>query len=229
MSINDNIQAVNENIEKACASSKRKREDVLLIAVTKYVDTGRIQEAIDAGITDVGENHAQELREKLTFFKLNSTKPHFIGHLQSNKLKYLIDEAALIQSVDSIGLLEQIDKRSKSLDCIQNVLLQINIGREVQKSGLMESDLEGILSEAARFENVAIRGLMCVPPADTAENTRKYFSRMRNLLEISANNHRDLPLKELSMGMSNDYVVAVEEGATMVRVGSAIFGARDRK
>ena len=229
MSIETNLHIVEENIEKACSRSNRKRNDVLLIAVTKYVETERIQKAIEMGISDVGENHAQELREKLNFYKLNSINPHFIGHLQSNKLKYLIDETATIQSVDSLSLIEQIDKKAKGIGCIQRILLQVNIGREPQKSGLAEEELDTVLSEAERFQNVSVCGLMCVPPADTAENTRKYFRKMRDLLEVSSNSHRSLPLKELSMGMSNDYTVAIEEGATMVRVGSAIFGARDHK
>ncbi len=227
--IRENLEAVRENIAKSCILAGRKPEEVLLVAVTKYVGTERIQEAIAAGTLDFGENHAQEVREKLSFFKQNRCNIHFIGHLQSNKIKYICGETALIQSVDSLSLAEQIQKKAASLDIVQDILIQVNIGEEEQKSGIPEAETSELVGRIGALENLKIHGLMCVPPAMDAEAVRPYFREMRRLLEKTASEYPELPLNELSMGMSGDYRTAVEEGATIVRVGSAIFGARDRK
>ena len=229
MSIRENIEIIRENIQKSCQRSGRNPADVLLLAVTKYVDTGRIREALDAGITDVGENHAQEVREKLSFFKQNVCNLHFIGHLQTNKIKYVCGEAGLIQSVDSLNLAEQIEKRAAALDTVQDILIQVNIGEEIQKSGISEPDTQELIDRIAPLTHIRFRGLMCVPPAMEPEQVRPYFAEMKRLFDRVKEAYPELPVTELSMGMSHDYAVAVEEGATIIRVGSAIFGARDRK
>ena len=229
MSIQRNIETIRENIEKSCQRSGRNTDDVLLLAVTKYVDTDRIQEALDAGITDVGENHAQEVREKLSFFKQNVCNVHFIGHLQTNKIKYVCGETVLIQSVDSLNLAEQIDRKAASLDLTQDILVQVNIGEETQKSGISERGTFELIDRIVSLANIRFRGLMCVPPAMEPEQVRPYFGEMKRLFDRVREAYPELPVTELSMGMSHDYAVAVEEGATIVRIGSAIFGARDRK
>lgn len=228
MSIRENIERVREEISEACIRSGRRPEDILLLAVTKYVDTDRILQALETGITDVGENHAQEVREKLTFYKQHETKVHFIGHLQSNKLKYLIGETSLIQSVDSLSLVDEIEKKSVQRDCIQNILVQVNIGNEPQKSGVDVKDLNALMDRIGKCAHISVRGLMCVPPNLEPEEVRRDFAGMRELFEKTKSAYPEFRLTELSMGMSHDFPQAVEEGATIVRVGSAIFGARDR-
>ncbi|MDO4564893.1 MAG: YggS family pyridoxal phosphate-dependent enzyme [Clostridia bacterium] len=226
MSIRENIERINSEIGEACARSGRKTEEVSLIAVCKYVDEQRISEAFECGLKKVGENRAQELSEKLIFYKQNVCDIHFIGQLQGNKIKYVCGNADCIQSVDRLSLAEAIDRFAQKLGIRQDVLIQVNIGREEQKGGVDGEELDGFLSRASEFRFLRICGLMCVPPALYGESVRPYFQRMRELFERMKAAHPGLPLTELSMGMSHDYPVAIEEGATMVRVGTAIFGAR---
>ena len=229
MSIRDNILEVQDNIAKACARSGRRSEEVLLLAVSKYVETERIAQAVEAGLRSFGENHAQEVREKLTFFKQNSCSVHFIGQLQTNKIKYVCCETALIHSVDRFALAEQISRRAVARGGIQDVLIQVNIGDEEQKGGVPAEEVQDIVGRCQELPNLRIKGLMCVPPAMEKEAVRPYFAEMRKLFETVSDAFPGLEMDTLSMGMSHDYDVAVEEGATIVRVGSAIFGARDRK
>lgn len=227
-SIRDNILAVRENIAAACARAGRSEEDVLLVAVSKYVDTDRIAEALDAGASDVGENHAQEVREKLTFFEQRGCGVHFIGQLQSNKIKYVCGRVKLIHSVDKLSLAEQIAARAERMGFVQDILLQVNIGAEQQKGGAAREEILSLIGAMANLSGVRVRGLMCVPPATEQELVRPYFADMRELLALCRKTYPNLPLDQLSMGMSHDYAIAIEEGATIVRVGSAIFGARNR-
>ncbi len=228
MSIRENIALVRENMEKACLQAGRDPKDVQLIAVTKYVETERIAEAFACGLKTVGENHAQEVREKLTFYKQNGAELHFIGQLQSNKVKYIIGNARLVQSADREKLLVDMDAQAGKLDLVQGILLQVNIGDEEQKGGAAISDVPYLLERVSTLRHLKVEGLMCVPPAVDAEAARPYFARLYELREKLLSRFPELSLRELSMGMSHDYPQAILEGATMVRVGTAIFGNRNK-
>ena len=226
MSIAENVAQVRANMADACRRAGRKEDEVKLVAVTKYVEEDRIAEAFACGLKTVGENHAQEVRDKLTFYKQYGAELHFIGQLQSNKVKYIIGNARLIQSVDREKLLLDVDAHAKKLDLIQGLLLQVNIGDEEQKGGAAMEDVPRLLELACGLKNVRVEGLMCVPPA--VEAARPYFARLYELRESLRARFPEQPLRELSMGMSHDYPQAILEGATMVRVGTAIFGKRDK-
>ena len=228
MSIAENIAQVRENMEKACRQAGRAPQDVKLIAVTKYVEPERIAEAFACGLKTVGENHAQEVRDKLTFYKQYQAELHFIGQLQSNKVKYIIGNARLIQSADREKLLMDIDAHAEKLDLVQGVLLQVNIGDEAQKGGADVEKVPYLLELACGLKHLKVEGLMCVPPDVDAEAARPYFARLYELREKLRPLFPEQPLSELSMGMSHDYPQAILEGATMVRVGTAIFGKRNK-
>ncbi len=228
MSIAENIQEVRENMAAACRRAGRDSGGVKLIAVTKYVETERIEEAFACGLKTVGENHAQEVRDKLTFYKQYGAELHFIGQLQSNKVKYIIGNACLIQSADREKLLLDIDAQAKKRDLIQGVLLQVNVGAEAQKGGAAIRDVPYLMELACALKHLRVEGLMCVPPDVEAEAARPYFARLFELREKLRPMFPEQPLRELSMGMSHDYPQAILEGATMVRVGTAIFGRRNK-
>ena len=228
MDISEQVASVRTRISDACMRAGRRAEDVRLVAVTKYIDTDRILDAVRAGVCEVGENHAQEFKEKLTFFEQCGVHPHFIGQLQSNKGKYICGRAATVQSVDRMSLAEQLNRYALSHETVQDVLIQINIGDEAQKGGLPAAELDPFLDQLVEMPALRVCGLMCVPPAVSGEQVRPYFRQMRLLFEAMQQKHRALPLSILSMGMSHDFETAIEEGATMVRVGSAIFGSRPR-
>lgn len=228
MSIAENIARVRENMENACRQAGRDPRQVRLIAVTKYVEEERIREAFACGLKTVGENHAQEVREKLTFYKQNQAELHFIGQLQSNKVKYIIGNARLIQSADREKLLLDIDAHAKKLNIVQGILLQVNIGGEAQKGGAAIEDVPYLVELACGLKNMRVEGLMCVPPDVDAEAARPFFARLYALRERLRALFPEQPLDELSMGMSHDYPQAILEGATMVRVGTAIFGKRNK-
>ena len=223
-----NILRVREQMEAACQRAGRRADEVRLVAVTKYVDTGRIAEAIAAGVCNFGENHAQELNQKKTFFEQHGCFVHFIGQLQTNKIKYVCGCVGVIESVDRPNLAELLQRRAESLGVVQEVLLQVNIGAEQQKGGVADVDLESFTESLARYSNLRVRGLMCVPPAVRAEEARRYFRRMRELFERMRGCGREA-FDTLSMGMSHDFAIAIEEGATEIRVGAAIFGAREQR
>ncbi len=203
--------------------------DAKLVCVTKTVDSERINEAIRAGAFIIGENRIQEYEEK--YENILPCEKHFIGHLQKNKVRQAVYHFDLIQSVDSIKVAEEIDKRAKDIDKVQHVLLQINIGEESQKFGFLLNELVKTLKDIRILENIMVDGFMCIPPYVPPEQARPYFTKMKTLFddikrEYSSGKHGNIDMKELSMGMSGDYMVAIEEGATMVRIGSAIFGDR---
>ena len=227
MNIAENVMRVREEMRLACERSGRLPEEVRLIAVTKYVETERIAEAVAAGVAEIGENRAQEFTEKLTFYKQNHLRAHFIGQLQTNKVKYICGNADLIQSVDREPLLDAIHTYAEKHDLVQDILIEVNIGREAQKGGVLPEDLPSLVERIAAKPHVRLRGLMCVPPAVDRETVRPYFREMRAWYERIGNAYPDLPFDTLSMGMSHDYPVAIEEGATVVRVGTAIFGPRN--
>lgn len=228
MSIAENITKVRESMAAACQKAGRDGKDVQLIAVTKYVETDRIREAFACGLKTVGENHAQEVRDKLTFYKQQGAELHFIGQLQSNKVKYIIGNARLVQSADREKLLLDINAHAQKLDIVQGILLQVNIGGEAQKGGAAIEDVPYLMELACGLKHIRVEGLMCVPPDVEPEAARPYFARLYELREKLRPLFPEQPLVELSMGMSHDYPEAILEGATMIRVGTAIFGKRNK-
>lgn len=226
-------KTVKENLEKISylineAKSKSKyNQDVKLIAVSKTVDVDKVAEAADFGIMDFGENKPQELLRKAEVFP--SYNWHQIGTLQKNKVKHIIDKVKLIHSLDSVDLAKEIDKRAKDKDITIQCLIQINISKEESKHGLDENSLvEFVKQVSENYKNIIIKGLMGMAPYEVEkENTRIYFKKMKELMSlINSKNINGVILDELSMGMSNDYHIAIEEGATMVRLGTLIFGER---
>ena len=220
MSIRDNYLMVMENIAAACAQCGRGEGEVKLITVTKFVDTGRIAEAVAAGARHVGENRAQEFRDKLDFFKENGLDAHLIGQLQTNKVKYVIGNASLIQSVDRLELAKEISRLAVKAGITQNVLAEVNIGGEAQKGGIAPCELKDLLSIISELPGIRVKGLMCVPPAVGEEEARRYFASMRRLFEdIASAGIPGVDMRELSMGMSGDYAEAIEAGKALAELG----------
>lgn len=224
-----NYSIIMERIEAACARAGRARDEVRFLAVTKYIEKARIQEAIDCGARLVGENRAQELKEKLTFFELNGCTVHFIGQLQTNKIKYVCGHVDVIESLDREALATPLDARAALCGVRQDVMVQVNIGDEAQKGGIAADAVVPFVETLSACSNLRVTGLMCVPPAVEGERVRPYFSAMRRLFERVERTFPELPIRQLSMGMSHDYPIAIEEGATIVRVGTALFGARGQR
>ncbi len=218
MSIAVALAEVRARIEKGCAAARRQPRDVTLVAVSKTVDATRCQEAVDAGQLVLGENYAQELRDKARIVR--GATWHFIGPLQRNKVKYVVGTAALIHSIDSLALLEAVSAHAQRSSLRQRCLLQVNVAQEAQKSGVSVEDLASLVDATRDAPGIELAGLMCIPPAEG--DPRRHFAALRSLAERHA-------LAELSMGMSGDYEAAIEEGATLVRVGTAIFGAREAR
>jgi len=227
MSIRDNYLTIRENMEIAALRAGRSVDDVKLIAVTKFVEEARIAEAIDCGADTVGENRVRVLTGKLDLFRSRGVSVNLIGQLQTNKVKYIIGKVDMIQSVDRLALAEEIDRLAVKNDVVQDVMIEVNIGEEAQKGGIAPNDLPGFLEMVSAMNGIRVKGLMCIPPAVGEEEVRPYFARMRTLFETLKT--KDLPnvsMEQLSMGMSGDYMAAIAEGATMIRVGTALFGAR---
>ncbi|MDD6154038.1 MAG: YggS family pyridoxal phosphate-dependent enzyme [Eubacteriales bacterium] len=229
MSIRSNIEYVNELKAKAAEKSGRKPEDVLLVAVTKLHEADEMNEAIDAGVTDIGENKVQEILRK--YDDVKPVRWHLIGHLQTNKVKSVIDKVCMIHSVDSLHLAKEINKRASQAGLVMDILIQVNIGDEESKFGVEYDDADALIQDIAETcPNVRVKGLMCVAPyEEDPENARPYFAKMKKLYDSYAEKGPDgnIDFQWLSMGMTNDFVQAVEEGSNMIRVGTAIFGARD--
>lgn len=230
--LKNRIIDIKTRITKAAASCNRKAGSVRLVAVTKTVPAERIREAIESGISIIGENYIKDARDKHPLLSSQPVSWHFIGHLQTNKAKYAVKMFDLIHSVDSVKLAEELDILAKKIGKIQNVLIQVNIGKEETKSGINEEDLPGLVDDISRFKNIFVKGLMIIPPFfDDPEKSRPYFSALRNLRDRITGSpeyrsHDNIELNELSMGMSADFETAIEEGATIVRIGTAIFGER---
>ncbi|MCF0120572.1 MAG: YggS family pyridoxal phosphate-dependent enzyme [Oscillospiraceae bacterium] len=228
MSIAENVKIVRDRIAEAAIRSGRRPEDILLVAATKMNDAERVREAIRAGVDASGENRVQELVEKHALGAYEGAPLHFIGHLQTNKINKVTGVCDLIQSVDSEELVRLIGRRAVSLGITQDILIEVNIAGEVQKSGVSPAELDRILDFASQTEGVFVKGLMTVPPVQ--ENSEKniiFFESMRRLfVDMSGKKRDNVDMCILSMGMSADYEIAVAAGANMVRVGSAIFGAR---
>lgn len=228
-SIAENFRRVKENIAEAEYKAGREPGSVRLVAVTKFVDIDRIKQAIDAGSLEVGENRAQELTDKFDFFKENGQTVHFIGQLQLNKVKYLVGRAELIQSADRPEAFTEISRLAAKKGLVQDTLVEVNIGAEPQKAGVAPEDLRELLYRISDMPGVRCKGLMCIPPAAGGKGSAYYFARMKELFDTMK--EYELPkvdMSILSMGMSGDYIPAIAGGADMVRVGSAIFGARAR-
>lgn len=224
----DNLNDVEKRIQAACDRSGRKREEVLLVAVSKTKPVEMIEEIMAAGIVEFGENKLQELRDKYEVLPKN-LHFHMIGHLQTNKIKYVIDRAVLIHSIDSIRLAEAVNAEAKKHDRIMPVLVEVNVAQEESKSGFLVEETEEAIREIAKLSNIRVEGLMTIAPfVENAEENRQYFVKLRKLsVDIAAKNIDNVTMHHLSMGMTGDYEVAIEEGATMVRVGTGIFGERN--
>ncbi len=226
--ISENLENVKECIKEACSGAGREVSSVKLIAVTKTYGVDVINEAIDHGVTDIGENRVQEIMEKY-----DSVKPvrwHLIGHLQKNKVKYIIDKVELIHSVESFDLAKEINRQAEKIGKIQKILLEVNVSGEESKFGVKPGECMALCERIAEeFPNVKIEGLMTVAPyTDDTELLGSVFTRLKELSdEITDKSIKNVDMKELSMGMTNDYPLAVSCGATMVRVGTGIFGKRD--
>lgn len=218
---------IKQHVADMCKASNRDETDCTLIAVSKTKPVELLQEAYDAGCRDFGENKVQEILEK--YDKLpNDIRWHMIGHLQTNKVKYIIDKVSLIHSVDSVKLAKEISKEAVKKGICMPILLEINVAKEESKYGFMEEELLEAVKEIAALPGIVVKGLMTVAPfVENSEENRIYFAKLKQLaVDISAQNIDNVPMNVLSMGMSGDYLVAVSEGASYVRVGSSIFGNR---
>ncbi|MCU1229167.1 MAG: YggS family pyridoxal phosphate-dependent enzyme [Acidobacteria bacterium] len=218
MPIRENVAAVEARIAAACARAGRSRDDVTLVGVSKTFPADAVEEALAAGITHVGENRVQEARDKRPLVH-GSARWHLIGHLQSNKAKDAVRLFDVIESVDSLELAEKLAKAAAAAGKRQELLVQINVGNEPQKSGIATAEVGAIVKKIVALDSVDVRGLMAIPPAGEPEDARPFFRTLRAMRDT-------LGLRELSMGMSEDFEIAIEEGSTMVRVGRAIFGSR---
>lgn len=228
MSISENIAAIRREIHLAAAKTGRTGADITLVGASKMNDAAACREAIAAGIDVLGENRVQEMTQKLAENAYDGVPLHFIGHLQRNKVKQVVGKAALIQSVSSTALLDEIEKNAEKLGIVQDILLEVNIGGEEAKSGFAPGALNGAACYAKTLPHVRVLGLMTIPPVETEPHgNMPFFTRMKALYVDINKNIYDNKLKYLSMGMSGDYAEAIEAGSNMVRVGTAIFGARN--
>ena len=228
MSIAENIAKIFSDIERAAIAAGRNPKEITLCAATKMNDASRVREAIAAGIRCCGENKVQELTAKLSENAYEGSDIHFIGHLQTNKVKQVVGNVSLIQSVDSLRLLEAIEKEAAKKGIVQDILLEINIGEEASKSGLRLEEIYEMLEKVAVSTSVRVRGLMAIPPiCENPGDNNKFFQEMCNLsVDITAKKYDNVSVEIMSMGMSDDFTDAISCGSTMIRVGTAIFGAR---
>ena len=227
-SIRGNIASIRAQIDAAARETGRTGADITLVGASKMNGAAACQEAIAAGIDALGENRVQEMTAKLAEDAYRGAPLHFIGHLQRNKVKQVVGKAALIQSIGSPELLAEVDRQAEKLGIVQDILLEVNIGGEEAKSGFAPGAVEQAAAQAKTLAHVRVRGLMTIPPADaTREENMAYFEKVRALYVDISRKMYDNGLEYLSMGMSGDFADAIRAGANMVRVGSAIFGARD--
>ena len=229
MSIAENIAAVRREIDEAARETGRTGGDITLVGASKMNDAATCQEAIRAGIDALGENRVQEMTAKLAENGYDGAPLHFIGHLQRNKVRQVVGKAALIQSVGSLELLEEIEKQADKLGIVQDILLEVNIGGEESKTGAAPELLWPLLDTAAAQQHIRVKGLMAIPPVndDDAQN-RRYLAQVYQLfVRAGERGYHNVEMQTLSMGMSGDFENAIREGATLVRIGTAIYGARD--
>ena len=227
-SIKDNIEEVKNNIAAACQEAGRAPEEVTLIAVSKTKPVELLREAYDCGCRDFGENKVQELLDKYEVMP-KDIRWHMIGHLQRNKVKYIVDKVALIHSVDSLRLAEEISREAVKKDTCVNILIEVNVAEEETKFGVTCNEVKQLVQDIAKLPNIRVKGLMTIAPfVENAEQNRPIFSKLRKIsVDIMEENIDNITMEILSMGMTGDYEVAIEEGATMVRVGTGIFGERN--
>ena len=226
--LRENLQEVEERIQEACRRAGRDRSEVTLVAVSKTKPVAILQEAYDLGVRVFGENKVQEIREKYEALPKN-IEWHMIGHLQTNKVKYIVDKVRLIHSVDSLRLAEVIEKEAEKHNRVVDILLEVNVAEEESKFGLKMPEVIPMAEKVVQLPHIRLRGLMTIAPfVENPEKNRAIFANLHDLyVDIKEKNIDNGTVSLLSMGMTNDYEVAVEEGATMVRVGTGIFGARD--
>jgi pyridoxal phosphate enzyme (YggS family) len=226
--INDNIKTISQNVRDICIRTGKDPDSITIIAVTKTVDTDRIKHAIDCGMENLGENKVQEIMAKYNLIEKN-VKWHLIGHLQTNKVKYIIDKVALIHSVDSISLAEEISRRAEKAGIKMDVLIQINVAEEETKFGISYEEIDDFVQQLSKLSGIRVKGLMTIAPNfEDIELVRPVFRKLKEKFDLLAK--ADIPnveMKYLSMGMTNDYKTAIEEGSNMVRIGTGIFGARN--
>ena len=227
INIADNINTIKQRIVSAAVKCGRDPDSIKLLAVTKTIPTEYIIKAIDAGITMLGENYVQEAKDKIAAIG-SRARWHMIGHLQTNKAKYAVTLFDYVHSVDRLELAQELDKRAGLINRKLNVLIEVNVSGEKSKSGIPAADAPALIKQIAGLENLVVRGLMTMAPySHNPENARPYFSALRNLRDnISRQQIPGIQMEELSMGMTDDFEVAIEEGATIVRIGRAIFGKR---
>lgn len=226
--LKENLESVEARIQAACDRAGRKREEVTLIAVSKTKPASMLQEAYDLGVRVFGENKVQEIRDKYEVLP-KDIEWHMIGHLQTNKVKYIVDKVKLIHSVDSLKLAETIEKEAEKHNCKTDILLEVNVAEEESKFGLKTEEVLPLYDAVRKYSHINVRGLMTIAPfVDNPEKNRTIFADLHKLyVDIKEKNIDNDTVSILSMGMTNDFEVAIEEGATMVRIGTGIFGARD--
>ncbi len=226
--LKENLTNVEENIQKACDKAGRDRSEVTLIAVSKTKPVEMLKEIYDEGIREFGENKVQEMCEKMELLP-DDIKWNMIGHLQTNKVKYIIGKTSLIHSVDSLKLAEEIQKQAVKHDVIADILVEVNIANEESKFGISKDETIQLVKDIAKLDHLRIKGLMTIAPfVENPEDNRLYFREIKQLsVDINNQNIDNVSMDILSMGMTGDYMVAIEEGATMVRVGTGIFGERN--
>ena len=229
MSIEENVKAIKENMRQAAILAGRDPERILLCAATKMNDSEAVRRAIRAGVDCCGENKVQELTEKLAQNAYEGAPVHFIGHLQTNKVKFVVGKVDLIQSVDSLRLLEAIQKQAQKIGCIQDVLLEVNVALQESKSGFTMDELPAVLGKIGAFSNIRVKGFMAIPPiVENPTDNHKFFQEMCNLsVDITAKKYDNVWVDFLSMGMSGDFEDAIACGSNMIRLGTAIFGPRN--
>ena len=227
--LKNRLAQVKERIKKAAEACQRPPDAVRLVAVSKTKPADLVREAVEAGATDLGENYIQEARSKINALAACPVNWHFIGHLQSNKAKYAVRLFDLIHSVDSFKLAQELDKYARKNGKVQSILIQVNVAQEDSKSGVYEESALKLVRDVGRLENISVKGLMTIPPFFNApEKVRPFFASLRKLRDqIGAAHLPNIAMEELSMGMTGDFEAAIQEGATLVRVGTAIFGDRD--
>ena len=226
-----NVQKIAQDVREAALQAGRDPSEVQVMAVTKTVDPVLVNAAIGAGITLLGENKAQELCAKYDSYHKDGVQIHFIGHLQTNKVRQIVDKVSMVESVDSVKLAREIDRHCAAIGKVMDVLLEVNIGREENKTGVFPELLPALLEEAGKLEHIRVRGLMTIPPVcETEEEVLQYFSQMRQLfIDIKQKKYDNISMEILSMGMSADYRAAVRCGSNIVRIGTAMFGQRNYK
>lgn len=226
--LRENLKNVEENIARACDKAGRRRKDVTLVAVSKTKPVEVLKEAYDLGVRVFGENKVQELLDKYEALP-KDIEWHMIGHLQTNKVKYIIGKVAMIHSVDSLKLAQTIEKESAKNNCVTKILVEVNVAEEESKFGIYVDEVEEFMEKLAEFDHIQVCGLMTIAPfVDNSEENREIFKNLHKLsVDIMGKNIDNRNVDVLSMGMTNDYEVAIEEGATMIRVGTGIFGVRN--